>query len=357
GSPGLSLSGSGGGGGGSLVLGGAGGSIDGSGSDLGSANAPVSPIVRMPAEEFSARALGGSLRAKPLEEAEAEEVWNRGSTALMREDTLSPSPSEILRQGGSSGPSSAAVTAAAAAAAAAGGGGSATAADGDDDDAAAADYDDVSGTASPSRPAAPAPAVGDREKKSGRDASPLGSDGSAAGSWREVRDKALAANGGSFTNSRRMAANAAGSQGSKVEFKRSALPTLGQLRRASQSVSPPPLMVGRSQRDVARSESDIDTGGGGGGEDDVGFDIGGGGSGGGSGGGTSKKVRADGTPEEVERRRADFKRREVAEKKAIAARAVAARDVATRRAKEAARAAEAAVSNAETLAAAIALAR
>lgn len=155
----------------------------------------VSPIVRMPAEEFSARALGGSLRAKSLEEAEAEEVWNLGSTALMREDTLSPSPSEVLQRGTSSELASAPGAAA-----------------DDDDDAAGADYADVT---------ARGPAD-DSGKDGGMGASGDNSDGGGTGSarWREIRDRALAANGGSFTNSRRLAANAAGSQGSKVEFKR-----------------------------------------------------------------------------------------------------------------------------------------
>ncbi|CAN0103090.1 unnamed protein product [Ectocarpus sp. 12 AP-2014] len=267
--------GEGGAGGGSTAVGAAGasslsggGSIADIGGDLGDGNAPVSPIVRMPAEEFSARSLGGMFGAKSQEEVEAEEVWHRGSTALMREDTISPPAHSSSPQPaaaatasgeatGRSGDGDCGVPSTARPSTLAPPGGAATeAASGPPSSRAAA-----SGDGGFSSVKAASKDVGDSLSGTG------GSERARPGNqkWREIRDKALAANGGSFTTARRLA-NSRASPKPKLEFKRSALPTLGQLRRNSVSPTPSSLAGGvRKGGIIRKSKSDCsgDDGGGG----------------------------------------------------------------------------------------------
>lgn len=213
----------------------------------------MSPIIRMPAEECSARALGGVFGSKSQEEVEAEEVWNLGSVALMREDTISPNSTSPRAAG--VGVGAGAGTAAAAAAAAGeksggGGGGDAlgaalsaamkTAAAGDE--AAVAATVPATTTTTGAKLVSSLEEVDRRGGDSGGDSGSVGGgsgSGSVGGSdgggerrgsrtdWREVRDKALAANGGSFTSSRRSSPILASP---KVEFKRRCVSAVNSFR-------------------------------------------------------------------------------------------------------------------------------
>lgn len=165
----------------------------------------------MPAEEFSARALGGVFGAKSQEEVEAEEVWNQGSLALLRDDSDSPPRASTAAaappQSSGSTPTTASAFASAAAAAAA--------------DDAAADADaarprgrGMGGASSPTT--AGAAVAGATTADVSPTATPTGPGG--GGNWREIRDKALAESGGSFT--KRNSQTSSASSSPRVEFKR-----------------------------------------------------------------------------------------------------------------------------------------